>query len=716
MDTTTGGHRPEWRFDARLVDGSGTACLVTDREQRISYANDAALGLFEHARDGLLGRPLPALLFSDDARGGVVEILGQVIGEGRSWRGELSAVTSAGDVVDMTVGCSPAWDAHEPRTVTGAVMLLETRNAVARQGHRLADRLTRLARVTAELIQADNLDAVTRVVVEHTAEAAGATVASLTLLVDDETLALVGLRGGAPGTASRWSTFPLSAHTPASDAVRSGRLVLLRDREEIERSYPDLESAATGERSMISLPLRSAGRTLGSANLSFPGQRDFDASELEFLGVLADTCAQAVDRVNALAEAADQATRLAFLADASVELASSLDYEATLTKVAHLAVPDYADWCSIQLNEDGDLRTLAVAHVDPAKIELAQELQRRYPPDRDAPQGAYQVMRTGQAELIPEISDELLVEATVDEEHLRLARALNLRSAMTVPLQARGRVLGVITWVAGDAGRRFGPADLVFGEELAARASVAIDNAQLHSEVKEAAARLQRVVLPERLPAAEGWEVAAFYLPAGRTEVGGDFYDVLPLDDGRLVIFVGDVMGRGVTAAAAMAQMRSAVRAFVAVDPDPGAVMSKLDMLFARYDLGQLVTLVIVLMDPAKDTLWFVNAGHPPLLVQRAHGAVEQLPPPDGPPLGAPPAARTPHPIDFEAGDLLLAYTDGLIERRTEDIDKGQARLLDAVPGLAGADLTENVTILAERVRDHTRDDDVAVVAVRRLS
>ncbi|MGZ4437198.1 MAG: GAF domain-containing SpoIIE family protein phosphatase, partial [Nocardioidaceae bacterium] len=652
----------------------------------------------------------------EEGRGGVAEILDQVVHQGRSWRGDLTAVHGEGGTLLVSVGCSPAYDPHAPAAVLGAVLIAEGARAGGVAEHRLADRLTRLARITAELIAAQDLDSVTRVVVEHGAEAAGATVASVTLLVDDETMALIALRGGSPGTASRWATFPLATTSPATDAVRSGRMVLLRNRREIDESYPDLETVASGDRSMVSLPLRSAGRVLGSVNLSFPADREFDASELEFLTVLADTCASAIDRVNALAEAADQATRLAFLAHASAELASSLDYEATLTKVAQLAVPDYADWCSIQLNEEGDLRPLAVAHVDPAKVALALDMSRRYPPDKDAPSGAYQVLRTGQSELIPEVPDELLVQATVDEEHLRLARELNLRSAMTVPLQARGRVLGVITWVTGDEGRRFGPLDLVFAEELAARASVAIDNAQLHTEVKEAAARLQRVVLPERLPAAEGWEVAAFYLPAGRTDVGGDFYDVLPLDDGRVFFFVGDVMGRGVTAAAAMAQMRSAVRAFVAVDPDPAAVMSKLDLLFARYDLGQLVTLVCAIVEPDENKLWLVSAGHPPMMLLRPDGAVEQLAHPDGPPLGAPPSDRVAAPVPFSRGDVVVAYTDGLVERRTEDIDRGLARLVEAVPFLAADDLNEAVTVLAERVRDHTRDDDVAVIAIRRTA
>jgi GAF domain-containing protein len=485
-------------------------------------------------------------------------------------------------------------------------------------------------------------------------------------------------------------------------------------REEIARRYPNLERAASGERSMVALPLRAGGRALGSATLSFPGRRRFDAAEMEFLGILADTCAISIARVQALADADDRAAKLKFLADASAELASSLDYQATLKKVARLAVPQFADWCSIQLAEDGPLRTLAVAHVDPDKVALAAELNRRYPPDPDAPTGAYHVLKTGASELVPDITDEMLVVATKDEEHLRLARELNLRSGMSVPLKTRRRTIGVITWVTGEEGRRFGPEDLVFGEDLARRAAVAIDNAQLHTEIQEAAYRLQQAVLPEGPPVVASWDLVVDYTPAGRTEVGGDFYDVLPFDDGRLGLIVGDVMGRGVKAAAAMAQIRASARAYFAVDPDPAVLLSKLDGMFARFDLAQLVTMVYVLIDPAKDVLRMVNAGHPPPVVLRADGAADQLPVTGGTPLGVVRAPREVIDVPLHVADTLVMFTDGLIERRCEEIDVGQRRPLAARPGLGRGDLATCVRKLIDEVRDHGRQDDIAVLAARR--
>ncbi|MDX6359100.1 MAG: hypothetical protein QOH37_2154, partial [Nocardioidaceae bacterium] len=430
--------------------------------------------------------------------------------------------------------------------------------------------------------------------------------------------------------------------------------------------------------------------------------------------VMADTCAQAIDRVQALADAADQAAKLAFLADATEELASSLDYEATLTNVARLAVPHFADWCSIALGADGELRTLAVAHVDPEKVALAREFEERYPADPASPRGSYQVFRSGRAELTSEITDEMIEAAGLEPEQEALIRQLNLRSAMTVPLIANNKVLGVITWVAGDEGRRFDALDLAFGEDLARRAAVAIDNAQLHTELREMAIRLQRAVLPEELPAVPGWELAAHYSPAGHLDAGGDFYDVIRLDRGRVAIFVGDVMGRGVHAAAAMAQMRATIRALVAVDPEPGEVLARLDMIFEHYDLNQLVTMVYAVLDPENDRVTIANAGHLPPIRVRADGTVEQLAVREDVLLGAGRSARATVTVPFLDGDALLAFTDGLIERRNEDIDVGQQRLL-AVAGRLGAGVTaEALETLVAEVTDPVRDDDVAALVVRR--
>jgi serine phosphatase RsbU (regulator of sigma subunit) len=581
----------------------------------------------------------------------------------------------------------------------------------------LAERLARMATVAAALVPADSIEAVTEVVVGHLAAAAGADVASLSLRVDDDTLRLVGVRGGRAEVTARWQSYSVHDNNPVSEAVRTGRPVVLRGEQEITRRFPGLEMAVTGERSVLCLPLRVGGRCIGVASMTFLDSREVGPAELLFLSTMVDTSAQAIERVRVSAEAADKTAKLQFLADASVELSSCIDYEVTLANVARLGVPWFGDWCSIALDQDGELRTLAVAHVDPRKVALAEEYERRFPAAPDAERGAYQVLRTGRSELVTGIDDDMIRAAVSDPEELELLLALDIRSILRVPLTVHERILGVLTWVAGETGRVFGAEDLAFAEDLAHRASLAIDTAQLHSQLNDVATRLQRAVLPGELPRPDGWELAACYLQSGSSEAGGDFYDVTELGDGRLAVFVGDVMGRGVGAAAAMAQMRAAIRALVTVGPEPRAVLVALDRLFAQYDFHQLVTLVYAVLDPERGQVEVANAGHPAPLVRRADGTVEPVVGDPGLLLGAGGGERCTVTARFGPGDTLLAFTDGLVERRDEDIDEGVARLARgcAHAGPDGRDgLAQWLTEVVESSRDARRDDDVAVLAVRR--
>ncbi|HLJ65822.1 MAG TPA: PAS domain-containing sensor histidine kinase [Chloroflexota bacterium] len=189
-------------------------------------------------------------------------------------------------------------------------------------------------------------------------------------------------------------------------------------------------------------------------------------------------------------EARDQAVlagrRFRFLAEAGSELSSSLDYETTLGSVARLAVPRIADWCSVLVVErDGEARQLATAHVDPAKVQLAEQLAVEYPYDPEGTTGAPAVIRSGAPELIREIPDELLEQVSPDERILGILRDLGLKSSMTVPMVARSRVVGAITFVSAESGHLFGEDDLLLAEELASRAALAVDNARLYREVVE---------------------------------------------------------------------------------------------------------------------------------------------------------------------------------------------------------------------------------------
>jgi PAS domain S-box-containing protein len=197
---------------------------------------------------------------------------------------------------------------------------------------------------------------------------------------------------------------------------------------------------------------------------------------------------QAARRV---AEAAEQ--RAEFLAETSKTLTSSLDYEYTLSSVAQAVVPTLADWCAVDiLKDDGCLERLATTHIDPAKVQWGLELHRRYPPDLNAPRGIAQVLRSGQSEYYPTITDEQIVAVARDPEHLRILREIGFSSAMLVPLRARNKTLGTISFIAAESGRSYSLDDLSLAEELARRAAIALDNARLYQEAQLARQAAER--------------------------------------------------------------------------------------------------------------------------------------------------------------------------------------------------------------------------------
>ncbi len=699
--------------DLGLLDALHLPVVAADLDQRIVYWNQAAEDFYGLTQEQLSETSMLDLHVGPDARERAHEII-TTVSSGQRWVGELSVRCRGGVVRRLRVTDTPLLvDGRVAGVVEVAEDVTDRAGAFA-AAETYAARLGQLAQATAELAAARDTRSVTDVVVTHAADAVEASVATVSLLSNDEILDLVAIRGGRPEITDRWASYPVSEQNPATDALRTGMPVVLVGRTAILDEYPDLAALIPDERSLVCLPLQVAERPLGVIGLVFAGARTLDERELEFLTTFADTCAQALDRVDALAEARTAAARLAFLADASGELASSLDYRVTLTNVARLAVPTLADWAAVEIVEDGRLHTLAVAHVDPAKVELAHELQERYPTDPDSPTGSPNVVRTGVSELYPEITDDMLAAGARDDEHLRISRALQLRSALVVPLAAPGpRILGAITLIQAESGRTYGRADLAMAEDLAHRAAVAIDNSELHSQTRDAAMLLQRAVLPDQVIDVPGWDIAAHYQPAGRTEVGGDFYDTISLGADRVGVVIGDVMGRGVTAAAAMAHIRSALRAYVAMDSDPATVLTKLDQMFATYDIAQLVTLLYLVADPHSTQVAVGNAGHlPPILVD-ADGTADILAIPPSVPLGTRPEGRDDAPLTLLPGQTLLIYTDGLVERRDEDIDVGLARLAEHAGTLATGSLSEGLSRLVDIVHDGDREDDITAVAIR---
>ncbi len=408
--------------------------------------------------------------------------------------------------------------------------------------------------------------------------------------------------------------------------------------------------------------------------------------------------------------------RAQFLAEASAALASSLDYEQTLRNVAQLAVPDIADWCAVDLlDDDGDRRTVAVAHVDPARLSLAETL-RAYVPDRVDPEaGLGRVLTTGETVLYPEITDEMLVAGAIDERHLELLRELGFHSVVIVPMRIGGRTLGAMTLVSAESIRTLDQFDQELAEQVAARAAVAIENSRLYSERSAIARTLQQSLLPEQLPRVPGYELASMYVPAIETSmVGGDFYDVWASRDGWTIV-IGDITGKGIEAATLTALVRHTLRASAEFQASPAQLLAFVDATLKKRPILSVCTALCIRLE--RDTARVAVGGHPLPLLMSAAGIREVGE--HGPLLGAFSNARWRDlELRLDVGSTLVAFTDGITDARGDGQRFGSKRLRDTLTRLAEetpAGLMDALAGELERFQTGAHTDDTAAIAVRRL-
>ena len=246
--------------------------------------------------------------------------------------------------------------------------------------------------------------------------------------------------------------------------------------------------AAAGTKSMLAVAMRHGDRVLGTLAFYYRELRHFTEAEKSAASLLANLAAAAIGTADLYETQRRLAEDQSFVARASEVLGSSLNYETTLANVARLAVPRFADWCSIDMvEENGSIGRLAMAHVDPEKVRWAQALTEKYPPDPSAAYGVPNVIRTGRPELFSEIPEELLKQATSEAPELyEILDELGLKSSMCVPITARDRVLGAITFVSAESGRTYDETDLAVAQDLARRAAIAVDNAQLYRDAESA--------------------------------------------------------------------------------------------------------------------------------------------------------------------------------------------------------------------------------------
>jgi PAS domain S-box-containing protein len=405
------------------------------------------------------------------------------------------------------------------------------------------------------------------------------------------------------------------------------------------------------------------------------------------------------------------------LARTAREVAEASDLSRTLQAIADAAVPGLADWAGVELLDgSGRLEAVAIAHRDPEKVQLGWTLRRRWPSDPDTSEGLAAVVRTGQPQVISEITDEMLVAGARDPEHLAILREVGLNSTMFVPIRAGARILGTLSFVSSTA-RRFDKRDLELASDLGRQAGIFINNAQLHAEQAHIAHTLQAGLIPDRIPPLDGWRVSTAYRAAGRAnEVGGDFYDVVAFEGGWAAI-IGDVVGKGAEAAALTALARHTLAAIIEFTGDAARALTVLNARLRERGAGDfsgMCTIAIVTVT-GGDRATIHSAGHPLPVLIRAGGSsfVGQT----GRLLGVfddirPQGTR----LDLVEGDQLLLYTDGVLDAVGADERFGEARLLRVAQDLGEERPALDLITAVEGFSVGDQSDDIAILSLTRVA
>lgn len=427
--------------------------------------------------------------------------------------------------------------------------------------------------------------------------------------------------------------------------------------------------------------------------------------------------------------------RLLLVNEASMRIGTTLDVTRTAQELADVCVPSLADFVSVDLLEPEVLGGESAApQIAPVTLRRIAHVSRTPgAPERTAEAGELVVhpasapqadsLLTGHSIMGSVASGELDPWLTADEEGARQIEEHGIHSMLSVPLQARGTTLGVVTFSRFRHPEAFTHDDVLLAEEVTARAAVCIDNACRYSRERETTLALQRSLLPRTLPRTAAVEAATRYLPAARSGVGGDWFDVIPLSGMRVAMVVGEVVGHGIQASATMGRLRTAVRTLADIDLAPDELLTHLDDLVRHLsresggdtDNGEIgATCLYAVYDPVSRRCTLARSGHPPPVMIPPGGAAHRLELPSGPPLGT-------GGLPFESAELelpdqavLAFYTDGLMESCVQDGEAGQDALLCEVLSDATGPLDEMCDRVLQTVLAPGRaSDDVALLLVR---
>ncbi|MGW1495835.1 SpoIIE family protein phosphatase [Streptomyces sp. NPDC002402] len=471
--------------------------------------------------------------------------------------------------------------------------------------------------------------------------------------------------------------------------------------------------------------VRRTGRTAGDPDhdrtwsCSYAPLLGKDGRPLGLIGSLIDI----TDGQQAQAEAERARQRFALLAEAGERIGTTLDLRQTAEEVVQVLVPQLADSADVQLLEavldpddaaastQGVVRRMAAAFPDPSA-----------PTAKLAPGMTFQVpLGSVYEQVIADGRPMNLYQADIPElipdpqaERLRAYLSARIGCARLIPVVARGKVLGAVVVTRTRSREPFDEQDCVLMDELVARAALNIDNARMYTSQREAALTLQRSLTNYALPDVSGLELTGRYLPASDHEVGGDWFDVITLPEGRTGLVIGDVMGHGIHAAAVMGQLRTAVRTLARLDIPPAQMLRSLDAAVADLGENEMATCVYAVHDPAAGGCLIARAGHPPPALVDARGTIAFLDGPSGTPLGTGGQDFRTEEVPLPPGSLLVLYTDGLIEARDRDLDQGMQQLAQALRHLDHP-LEEICDRVLGQLLPSAAQDDVAVLLARTL-
>ena len=585
-----------------------------------------------------------------------------------------------------------------------ALEQLERRQAEEEAAAR-ADDTRRLQDVTAALSSAATPGDVSTTCLAHALESIGAEAGFVVLTGpgDSRTVEIVASSGYDDDELEAWRAFGLDDDLPFARAIGTGVPVWALEPDELAAFTTFSEERSTG---WFAIPLVTSRGVRGALHVSLRDGRRVTDSQRRWLQTMVAQCGLALERSGLYAD--EQLSRLR--AERLQLMTAQLSNALTPTDVARVVVDEVAEAfqpTAIALASvlDGQTPTLLLDNGDGGDV-LAPLLD----VVPGTPGG--QAFRTRRSVLV---DDPLSVRRVFPAAADGIA-AIAHETLLFVPLVAARRVNGlfVVSWERPEA---LAEPDRAIIEALAAQAAQALDRAGRYESEQAIAEQLQRSVLPDSLPRVDGVQLAARYLPGStRLDVGGDWYDALQLGDDTLALVVGDVVGKGVQAAASMAQLRNAMRAFSLEQLKPSSALTRLNRLSGSALDTSFATLVYVAVEPSTGVCRLSSAGHPPPVVAYPDGRVELAEGGRGVPLGAGPESKYRQAtLRLPAGSMLLLYSDGLIERRGASIDDGLAALLAAVASAPKDPDRLLDHVLETVIGSRDREDDIALLVARLL-